>query len=170
MLANEARVDRVVRICANLCGKGDGGMNTKAARAIWNQMAIPVVLNRKGKGQKIRVRLPFNQTNRFLLGRLGRIKPVWNHAERFWEVPKSWLNTLIKMLVSQHGRIYLMQTFIETEVCAPACRNAEGLDCSCSCGGANHGAGHDNRWFDISETFSFARGNEQLACRLLTAI
>lgn len=37
-----------------------------------------------------------------------------------------------------HGRT------VETIACTAKCRNATGPSCDCSCGGANHGAGHSH--------------------------
>jgi hypothetical protein len=44
---------------------------------VWKQKLIPVVLRRTGRGEKLRVRLPFADDNRqWLQGRCARLRPV----------------------------------------------------------------------------------------------
>ncbi|MEP1497973.1 MAG: hypothetical protein ABJK50_20985, partial [Pseudophaeobacter sp.] len=63
----------------------------------------------------------------------------------------------------------IIQPYREQEICARACQEALGHECQCSCMGANHGAGNDGSWFEVSDTFSTRWGDRELACRLLTA-
>ena len=136
---------------------------------IWAQQKIPVIVHR-GNGRKLRVRLPFYPNNRAWLGQLGRINPIWNAAEKFWVLPTAWFEKLVKRAVERYPAVYVVQLFKEQQKCAPACWNAEGIHCECSCMGANHGSGQPNgHWFIVSDTFAFSWGDERFASRLLRA-
>ena len=80
----------------------------------------------------------------------------------------AWYDWLAHRLLSNYGAVYLIQLYREMQECAPACRDAKGLDCECSCMGENHGVGAlGDRWHEISETFAFKWGERKYACRLL---
>lgn len=136
-------------------------------RIIWNQSRIPVVIRRGGKGQSPRVRLPFADNNRTWLRDGRRNSPTWIARDKYWEIPKSWFNDFVQRAVKKYGKLYVIQPYREQEKCAPACMNATGHECQCSCMGANHGAGNDGSWFEVSETFATRWGKQQLACRLM---
>jgi len=69
----------------------------------------------------------------------------------------SWYDWLARRLLYKYSAVYLIQLYREQQKCAPACWNAEGLHCECSCMGENHGSGHPGeRWREVSETFAFA--------------
>ncbi len=138
-------------------------------KAIWNQVKDPVIIRRSGNGQKLRARLPFAGDNRIWLQNDRRTYPLWVTEGRYWELPKAWFNDFVERALKRFGRVYIFQPYREQEKCAPACQNAVGHVCQCSCMGANHGAGSDASWFEVSETFSFRWGSQELACRLLTA-
>ena len=143
--------------------------NIDLAKEIWNQTSIPVVIRRTKKGEKHRLRLPFAKHNRIWLSSIGRSEPTWLGRKKYWEIPKSWFNNFVEQALSTYGVLYIIQPYREMEKCAPACQNATGHECQCSCMGANHGQGSDGTWFDVDETFSFRWTGEQLACRLLKA-
>ncbi|WP_212741978.1 hypothetical protein [Sphingomonas sp. 1F27F7B] len=65
-------------------------MDGKTLTRIWNQHEIPVILRRTGKGEFLRVRLPYADTNRAWLQAGRRILPAWTSAKRYWEIPKTW--------------------------------------------------------------------------------
>lgn len=136
-------------------------------RKVWNQPTIPVVLRRGGKGQSPRVRLPYADDNRAWLRNERRTSPDWIANQRYWEIPKSWFNDFVQRALLKYGQVYIVQPLRDQEVCAPACMNALGHECQCSCLGANHGAGNDNSWFEVSETFATRWGEQHLACRLM---
>lgn len=138
-------------------------------KAIWNQDKIPVILRRAGKGQKLRARVPFAVDNRSWLQDDHRINPAWVTEGRYWELPKAWFNDFVERALDRYGCVYIFQPYREQEKCAPACQNAVGHECQCSCMGENHGAGSDSSWLEVSEAFSFRWGSRELACRLLTA-
>jgi hypothetical protein len=136
-------------------------------KAIWNQTRVPVVLRRGGSGQLLRIRLPYSEDNRHWLQNERRNAPAWISRGKYWEVPKAWFNDFVQRALKRYGRLYVIQPFREHEVCAPACMNAEGHECQCSCMGANHGAGNDGSWFEVSDAFAVRSGEQQLACRLM---
>jgi hypothetical protein len=137
-------------------------------KAIWNQRSIPVILRRGGKGQKLRLRLPFDKNNQQWLRNGRKISPAWIEKGRYWETPKRWFNDLVERSLIKYKKLHVIQPFREQEKCAPACLNALGHECQCSCMGANHSMGNDGSWFEISDTFAMRWGDAHLACRLMT--
>jgi hypothetical protein len=145
-------------------------MNRLTLSYVWNQKQIPVALRRTGRGERLRVRLPYADDNRQWLQNERRIAALWSGgAKGYWELPKSWFNDFVDRALLRFGKIYIIQPYREQEICARACQEAQGHECQCSCMGANHGAGNDGSWFEVSDTFSTRWGERQLACRLLTA-
>ncbi len=138
-------------------------------RNIWKQREIPVVF-RQARPKPLLVRLPFLNDNYAWLRGENKRKPKWNSQHIAWEVPIAWFDELIHRLLKRHGRVYVIQLHNEMQKCAPACWNAEGFHCECSCLGANHGTGHPGAtWHEIAETFAFSWGPRQYACRLIVA-
>jgi hypothetical protein len=136
---------------------------------VWGQEWIPVALRRKGKGQRLRVRLPFAETNRQWLQNGRRLSPDWIASKKYWELPKAWFNDFVERSLAKYGKVYVIQPYREQEKCAPACQNATGHECQCSCMGLYHGAGNDGSWFEVSDTFATRWNDQELACRLMTA-
>ncbi|UCA46155.1 hypothetical protein [Pseudochrobactrum sp. XF203] len=126
----------------------------------------PVAL-RFGKGHKLYVRVPYADDNRRWLQSGKRTSPVWLKERKQWELPQSWFNDFVNKCLQRYRRVYVVQPFRIMEKCSPACRNAQGHECQCSCMGANHGSESHEGWFDISDTFSFKWKDQELACRLL---
>lgn len=137
-------------------------------RRIWNQKTIPVVQRKNERGEKLRVRLPYDAKNRRWLRNHRRAQPHWNARGQYWELPKAWFNDLVERALNTYGAIYVIQPYKKQEKCAPACRNARGHVCQCSCMGANHGQGDNGSWFDISDTFSVRSIGNHVACRLMS--
>ncbi|WPP02696.1 hypothetical protein [Methylocella tundrae] len=144
-------------------------MDKLTLKYVWGQERIPVVLRRTGKGQRLRVRLPFAETNRQWLQNGRRTSPVWIDDKKYWELPKAWFNDFVERALAKYGKVYVIQPYREQEKCSPACQNAIGHECQCSCMGLNHGAGNDGSWFEVSDTFATRWGDQELACRLMTA-
>ena len=138
----------------------------------WNSANIPIIVRSGISGDKLTARLPYRPDNRGWLFGLatGRRKPEvqWAPVEKAWKLPVSWLNRFVDSGLERYGQLYVVQPYREMEKCAPACRNAVGHDCQCSCMGANPGAGDGSGWFDVSETFSFRWGPQSAAIRLMT--
>ena len=139
----------------------------------WNQKVIPIILRRDGRGEKLRIRLPADDCYENWLRdvRKNGRKPVWfgQLKKNYWEVPKSWFNDFVNCALEKFGMLYVIQPYNEQEKCAPACMNAKGHECQCSCMGANHGAGNDGSWFEVTDTFAARWEGRQLACRLMVA-
>lgn len=135
--------------------------------SIWRQKAIPV-LYRRGPGHPLLARLPYHLTNRPWLQASGRKNPIWLHKEKYWELPQAWFNDLVKRCAEKFGQVYVIQPYHQHETCAPACWNAAGEICECSCMGANHGSGHPGSgWKVVSDAFATRWGERELACRLI---
>lgn len=141
--------------------------DAREAKTIWSNGAVPVVL-RRGGSQPIRLRLRFAKDNRSWLKKDARKKePYWEKNGKYWELPASRFDEIVSMLLVRFGRVYIIQPYREKEVCAPACMNATGFECRCSCLGVNHGIGISHGWFEVSEAFAVRYGATKLACRLL---
>lgn len=136
-------------------------------KEIWRKANPPVVF-RRGKSLPLLVRVPYAATNFEWLRGTKRHKPKWNERFKCWELPAAWYDDLARRMLRSYSAVYLIQLFREQQKCAPACWNAKGLDCECSCMGENHGSGHPGeRWREVSETFAFEWGPRKYACRLL---
>jgi len=98
-----------------------------------------------------------------------KLQPDWIKDKGYWETPHTWFNDLVNRLLRKFGKLYIIQPLREQEKCAPACLNAQGHICQCSCLGANHGAGNDGSWFEVSETFAVRWKEVSYACRLMVA-
>lgn len=145
-------------------------MQAKRLSDIWNQGTIPVILRRDGYREKLRARIPEGQKCGQWMDSLGKSHPTWIITEGgYWELPKKWFNNFVNHALDRYGSLYVIQPYREQEKCAPACMNAAGHECECSCMGANHGAGNDGSWFEVSETFATRWHDRELACRLMTA-
>jgi hypothetical protein len=135
---------------------------------IWEQRSI-AVLYRPGDDD-LYVKTPYALGNKewFQDGRNRRSAPKWNPEEKHWRVPRSHFKELTRRLVERFRRAYIIQPYNEKEVCAPACWNASGLDCECSCLGQNHGNGQPGgRWYIISETCAIKWGSRGLKWNLI---
>ena len=118
------------------------------------------------------LRLPYRpDTYAWLRERQAR-KPKWNESFcGYWTIPRAWFDEVIERSLPRFGSIYVIQTHRPLEKCAPACWNAKGFDCECSCMGENHGSQHpDGVWNIISDTCAVQWGERQLACRLIGRI
>lgn len=135
--------------------------------SIWRQTQIPVVY--KQAKPPLMIKLPFaNDNSVWLREGKSRHRPEWNAQYKCWETPASWFEDSIKRILGRFKKVYVVQLHREHQTCAPACWNAQGVHCECSCMGAHHGSGHPNgRWYEVSETFAFHVGSKQYACRLL---
>jgi hypothetical protein len=137
-------------------------------RALWLRKQVAMIYL-SGEEERLLVSLPYADANRKWLRDGRHHKPRWNDSYRCWELPKAWLNDLVKEVVARYDKVYLIQPYGAHEKCAPACWNAEGFECECSCMGANHGAGAPpDPWTIVSETFAFRGIGQDLSCRLIT--
>lgn len=148
-------------------GSPDEAANGKKLKQVWSQGLIPVVLRRNGRGERVRFRMPVGDSDALRFWSDKRTEPDWNSRLMCWEIPKAWFNDFVNRALRRFGKVYIIQPYREQEICAPACQNARGHECQCSCMGQHHGAGSDGSWFEVSETFATRWGNRHLACRLL---
>lgn len=140
---------------------------TPDIRTIWNQKNIPIAYRPPQKGE-ILLRLPFAKDNRNFLQQNRKNKPEWLKDKKCWQLPRSWFNDIVESVLRRHKKLYIIQPYREQEKCAPACWNAKGHECQCSCMGENHGQGQPGgSWFIVSETFATTWRAKKLACRLL---
>lgn len=136
-------------------------------KKIWNQQTVPVIL-RRGKGHRLRLRLPYADGNRSWIQNSRRNSPEWYSLGRYWEAPQAWFNDLVTRCLSRFGKAYIIQPYREQEKCAPACWNATGHECQCSCMGERHGTGDPGgHWFIVSDAVATCWHQQELACRLL---
>jgi hypothetical protein len=140
---------------------------TDNIQRVWSQKQIPVVL-RGGRVRPLIVRLPFASDNRDWLRDEHRNKPEWLSTQKVWSIPRSWFDDVIKRALDRYGAVYVIQPFRKSEKCAPACWNARGAHCECSCMGANHGSDKPRgKWHVVSDTFAVRIGPREFSCRLL---
>ena len=136
-------------------------------KRIWRQKDIPIVFRRQ-RPEAILVKLPYSESNYAWLRANHRRRPKWNQQFKCWEVPMSWLDDVVGRTLMKFGKSYLIQQYRKHQKCAPACWNAQGYECECSCMGENHGNGAPSgNWREVSETFAFSYGPREYACRLL---
>ena len=143
-------------------------INESRLASVLNQKNIPILYRCDIKGSPLYVKLPYTSDNMFWLRNGAKREPKWNRHFEWWETPKSWFNDLVSRSLHQYDRIYVIQPYKEQEKCSPACRNASGHKCSCSCMGAHHGSKNaENNWFVVSETFASRWSDLKIACRLI---
>ena len=145
-------------------------VSDRKQREVWNQQKIPVILRRGGNGQRLRARIPYAPDNKKWLQNARRLSPEWIDKYQCWELPKAWFNDFVIRALKRYRKLYIIQPYREQEKCSPSCLNARGHECQCSCMGANHGAGNDGSWFEVSDAFAFRWSEQYLACRLMTAV
>mgnify|MGYP000005754874 FL=1 len=134
-------------------------------QTVWAQKSVPVIWRRS---PPIWVRLPYLKGNREWMRPDRGHQPEWNKPQNRWQVPASWFNQLVDKCLDRFGAVYIIEPHRPMMKCAPACRDAKGHICECSCLGANHGSNHHAGWYDVSETFSFKYGQSELMSRRLT--
>ena len=141
--------------------------NGHGLKEIWRQGKFPVVF-RRGRPEPLLAKIPYADGNMDWLRNDKHRKPSWNAQYKAWEVPQAWFESTIKLCLRRYKNCYVIQLHREKQTCAPACWNATGIDCECSCMGDNHGNGHpEGRWYEIDETFAVSWGIQKYACRLI---
>jgi hypothetical protein len=135
---------------------------------IWRQTALPVVF--RGPDPPLKVKLPYQEDNKVWLRGEERRRPKWNAAEKHWETPRNWFDRVLAKCLERYGAAYVVQYHRDKpDKCAPACWNAKGSECNCSCDGANHGKGAAaaGRWFVINDTLAVQWGDKRVRCWLV---
>lgn len=96
--------------------------------------------------------------------------PRYNVIFKCWVVPMSWFDDMVEKMLIHFGHVYVIETVQSQHVCAPACWNAIGIACKCSCNGLNHGKNQPaGDWRVVSEAFAVYKGESKLTCRLIKA-
>jgi hypothetical protein len=138
---------------------------------IWSQRRVPVAYRSGEKGDPLWVRLPYRADNYDWLRGPRTRKPKWDADRKFWTVPTAWFDELVESAAHRYGSVYVIQPHRRMEKCAPACWNAAGIQCSCSCLSLNHGEGHPRgRWYEISDALAVQWNDRELYWRLLKPI
>lgn len=136
-------------------------------RALWRQGDVPSIF-KPSKPQSVLVKLPYAEGNLEWLRDDRRSKPKWSSQYKAWEIPAAWFDSVIRLTLRRYAEAYVIQLHRESQKCAPACWNAEGFHCECSCMGENHGGGHPGgNWYEVSETFAVSWGVKRYSCRHL---
>jgi hypothetical protein len=92
----------------------------------------------------------------------------WEPSHKVWLIPRSRFEHVTKQLLDKFNGVILLQCHREKQTCAPACWNARGLECECSCMGANHGTGQpDGRWYILGDAYAVQWEDEKLSCQIL---
>lgn len=137
---------------------------------IWTQKTVPVVYN-QGCSKPLLIRLPFAKTNRSWLKATHKRDPTWDVTRKRWETPRSWYEDVVRRTLNRFGQVYVIQPFHTCEKCAPACWKATGIECECSCMGANHGSEDPpGRWYIVSEACAVSWGKREYSCRLIAPL
>ena len=134
-------------------------------KAVWRQTRAPVIY-RRGSPHDLMVKLPGGEDERGWLRQPGKHRPRWNRQYAAFEVPQAWHDPLIYRCADRFGEVYVIQPFNAFQKCALKCREAQGEECECQCGGEFHGSEHaTSGWKDIGDTFSIRWEGRELACR-----
>lgn len=132
---------------------------------IWRNGIIPVIFC-CASPPELRVKLPFATGNRAWI-QPATTQVRWDKHRKCWIVAKRRFSSLVRDCLHRHGKAYVIQQRKELEKCAPACWNATGMDCECSCGGTNHGCGDEDRWHIVHDAFAFRWHSVGYSCRLI---
>jgi len=93
---------------------------------------------------KATVRMPFRPDNRaWLRGAVGTRRPQWSPDDKHWLIPRAAARRVFDAATEDGRSARLTHVFKpDTEKCTEQCRTARldtVDDCTCICGGANHG-------------------------------
>ncbi len=136
-------------------------------KVLWRQGRVPTIF-KPNKPLPVLVKLPFAEENLEWLRDGRKSKPKWNSRYKAWEIPTAWFDSVIKLALRRFNETYVIQLYKEQQKCAPACWNAQGFHCECSCMGENHGGGDPGgNWYEVSETYAVSWGVQRYSCRHL---
>jgi hypothetical protein len=143
---------------------------------IWGNLKIPVVFKKNSKDDVL-VRIEYKHQTKFEFAILndGRTHitgnqkfPTWDNQYRCWRTAKTKSQHTVEILLKKFGEVYYIHGYKNQVKCAPACWNAKGTDCQCSCMGANHGQGvPGGNWFVVNDTLAVQYEEREYSCRLL---
>lgn len=139
-------------------------------KAFLEASKLPVLLNTKTKG-KIMLRFPNEEKHEDFVAGGQRSEPEWKPYGA-WFVARSALRSHAQRCIAKWGGCWIVQSYREKEVCAPACQNAIGLECHCSCMGLYHGheaEATSGKWHVVNEAFCVRWGDVVYAVRRISA-
>ena len=135
----------------------------KEAGTVWNQSTTPVAFR---TAKNLYARMPPKLGALGWLHRPGKRKPLWCRNKMCWRIPVSWLDWFIETAIEKNGACFVIREIKKREQCAPACWNAKGADCQCSCMGANHGQNEPGgKWHVLSDAYAVHFGPKTYAVR-----
>lgn len=112
-------------------------------------LSLPI---RKGEGRSIRP---------WLHDELGdRAQMSFNYGTKCWEVGRAHLGAARDAIVERYGVCDVDTESAVSQMfqCDERCQEAEGPDCTCSCGGEFHGeANTSHRWVRVGDTTLIGR-------------
>lgn len=134
-------------------------------RQIWRQSNVPVIV-RQEQPMPVLIHLPDSDKSEWWIPEGKRTTLSWNAQLECWETPRSWFNEMIQLSLKRYGDVQVVQLYRKIRKCVPACWNATGDDCECSCGGGNHGTRQPlAKGKTASDIFVFKSGSTEYACR-----
>jgi hypothetical protein len=139
---------------------------------VWNQRRFPVIWRQAEAGDPaLHVRLPYSPDNRAWLKQSRHREPKWDTDQRLWRVPRAWFSEVVNQCLSRYRGVYVIQPHNPGEKCAPACWEAKGEECECSCMGARHGSGRpEGRWYVVSDSLAVRWEGRSLYWTLLRPV
>lgn len=137
--------------------------------SVWRQKEVPVIFLKERKSRPM-IKVGSTQEDAgWIMSFKKSYGGWWRKNYSCWDVPKSWFAEIAKELLIRYGSVYIVQPFNENEKCCPSCWNAVGIECVCSCLGANHGSGKPlGKWYDVVETFASKWDGKNYGCKLIT--
>jgi hypothetical protein len=107
-------------------------------------MSVAVDITVPYRQGKAMVRMPYRRDNRaWLRDAVGTRRPEWSPDNKHWLIPRAAARRVFEAATADGRSATLTQVFKpDTEKCTEQCRTAKldtVDDCTCICGGANHG-------------------------------
>ena len=99
------------------------------------------VVRRPTQG-RLEVHIPWREGgNRKVIKRIcGTLtRPQWDGDRKRWVIARAHFTPLIGALKAEYGQVRVITAHCDAEKCDTRCREAEGAECVCSCGGQYHG-------------------------------
>ncbi len=107
-------------------------------------MSVAVDITVPYRQGKAMVRMPYRRDNRaWLHEAIGTRRPEWSPDDKHWLIPRAAARRVFDAATTDGRSATLTQVFKpDTEKCTEHCRTAQPAtvhNCTCVCGGANHG-------------------------------
>jgi len=115
-------------------------------------MSAPRVFVSKPVQGRLRLRLPYADSNRHWLSESLGCRPEWDGYT--WQVARTHFGIMLPLLWKRFEQpITVTVEGHESKRCGDSCRYARGVDCVCSCAGARHGEVRGaSGWRQVGET------------------